>query len=388
MINGIGTLVIDLGNSATRQMTYFGKTAKGETRCKLSVQDNLFSEVPVNKLPVYLEGDIYTPDSSKIFSIEDTVYCNGKICNTEFGSTAIRPTALEKKYESLVTRLTIINALCRGYEDVAEFTNSTVEQIDISWKIVMELPPDDMDIGAKKLSDLVRSISEINFMMPEIRKEIKIESVNVFPEGFCALIAVLFDKPGSIREDYKYLLEEDTRTLVCDIGAGTTDFVMAQGASIISSTRFTREIGGNNVHQRVRRLLKETGLSLSDRIVRKGCETGYVKNGAKTYDIKEYIARAKSDVSKQLVDAVQEFFEDNMISVKSINNILVCGGGAETADEEGIEPISTYIINYMVQLSSDIGLVELPNVVVNGEEVKAPPRLLNVLGAGILAEQL
>ena len=222
--------------------------------------------------------------------------------------------------------------------------------------------------------------------MPGVKKKIKIDSVNVYPEGFAALIAVVFQSKGVLREGYEYLVEDDTTTLIIDIGAGTTDFLLARGANIVATTRFTREIGGNNVHQRVRRLLKDKGLALSDSIVRKGCEVGSVKNGNNVYDITPFIAKSKSDVSKQLVDAVQEFFEDNMLPIKSINNVLVCGGGAETSENENIEPIANYVIDYMTKLSEGIHLVELPTVVINGEGVSASPRLLNIIGAGILAE--
>ena len=386
MVNGKATLVVDLGNSSTRVTTYFGKTSKGEARNHLSFLENRFGVIPDNKLSVFTNGDVYTEENSRIFNYADQIYCNGRVCDVEFGATAIRPTALEKKYESLVTRLTLMNALSRGYEDIATFTNSDIESIDVEWNMILLLPPDDIDAGAKELANLAKGIPEIDFIMPEVKKQITVDSVNIFPEGFAALIAVVFQSKGVLRPGYEYLVEDDTTTLIIDIGAGTSDFLLAQGANVVATTRFTREIGGNNVHQRVRRLLKDQGLALSDSIVRKGCEVGSVKNGNKTYDITAFIARAKSDVSKQLVDAVQEFFEDNMLPIKSINNVLVCGGGAETSDNEDIAPIANYVIDYMTRLSEGINLVELPTVVVNGEEVPASPRLLNIIGAGILAE--
>lgn len=386
MVNGKASLVIDLGNSSTRVTTCFGKTAKGESRNRLSFLENRFGVIPENKLSVFTDGDVYTEENSRIFNYADQIYCNGRVCDVEFGATAIRPTALEKKYESLVTKLTFMNALSRGYEDIATFTNSDIESIDVDWDLILLLPPDDIDAGAKRLSDLARSITEIDFIMPGVKKQITIDSVNVYPEGFTALVAVVFQSKGVLREGYEYLVEDDTTTLIIDIGAGTTDFLLARGANVVATTRFTREIGGNNVHQRVRRLLKDKGLALSDSIVRKGCEVGSVKNGNNVYDITPFIAKSKSDVSKQLVDAVQEFFEDNMLPIKSINNVLVCGGGAETSENENIEPIANYVIDYMTKLSEGIHLVELPKVVINGEEVSASPRLLNIIGAGILAE--
>lgn len=383
MVNGTAKLVVDLGNSETRVTTYFGKNSKGEDRKKTSILSNRFGELPESKLNLYLDNDVYTEANSRIFKHNNAYYSNGLLCDTEFGSIAIRPSALEKKYNSLVTKLTIINALCRGYEDIAEFTNNDLDSIDVKWELTLLLPPEDIDAGAKDLAEMAKGITEIEFALPKVSRDIEVTGVKIFPEGFAALIAILFESKGVLRKDYTYLVEEDTTTLICDIGAGTTDFVLARGCSIVSSTRFTREVGGNNVHQKVRRLLKEQGIVLSDSAVRKGCEAGFVKSGAKKYSITDEIAKAKSDVSKQLVDAVQEFFEDNMIPINSINNLLVCGGGSEASSVEGIQPISDYISDYMSRLSKHIHLVELPK---DEEGNPMSSRMLNIIGAGILSE--
>lgn len=382
MVNGTAKLIVDLGNSSTRVTTHFGKTSKGGIRRRTRILDNHFSIVPDDKVESYLNSGTYSEEDSKMFEFNGSTYCTGVLCNTEFGSTAIRPTALEKKYESLVTKLTLVNAFCEGYSAIAAFTNSDLDCVDVDWDVTLLLPPDDIDTGAKLLADVAKSIPSISFKMPNLSKEIKVNKVTVYPEGFCALIAVCFESKDVVRKSHAYLLEEDSSTLIVDIGAGTSDIVMSQGCNIVSSSKFTKEVGGNNVHQRVRRLLKEKGIVLSDSAVRKGCEVGYVKSGNKKYNIVPIIASSKSAVAKQLVDAIQEFFENNMIPIQSINNILVCGGGAENNIEEGIEPISNYIIEFMKRLSKDINLVELPK---DGEEVVSP-RMLNIAGASILSE--
>jgi len=391
MVNGKATLVVDLGNSETRVETHFGKNSKGLTRKRLSFLSNHFGELAPQKVNLYtVESSTYTEDNSRIFKYHEQVYCNGSLCNDEFGSTAIRPTALEKKYESLLTDLSLRNALTRGYEDIALFTNSDIESIDVEWELVLLLPPDDIDVGAKNLAQRAKAINSLSFIMPKLEKEIKIEKVNIYPEGFAALIGVAFVTKGLVRKGYEYLLSPEQKTLILDIGAGTTDFLLAKGTNIVSTSRFTREIGGNNIHQRVRRLLKEAGVSLSDNIVKAGCEVGFVMDGSKRYDITQFIAKAKSDVSKQLVDAIQEFFEDNMMPIRSINNILVVGGGAEISENKDISPISEYLTAYMQKLSPSINLVELPELDFPAEddeqEVKySVTRLLNIVGAGILA---
>ena len=136
----------------------------------------------------------------------------------------------------------------------------------------------------------------------------------------------------SLRPGYADIVNNAETSLICDIGAGTTDFMLVRGAQVVSSSLFTREIGGNNVHRLVQRTLRNRGISLPDSEVRKGCEVGYVMSGSRRIPIANELADAKKMVSRQLVDAVQEFFESSMISIRTISNILVCGGGAEAPD--------------------------------------------------------
>lgn len=387
MIVGTAKLIVDLGNSETRVKTLYGKTAKGTPRGRLSILDNRYSAIPKEKINFYLEGDSYNEENSVVFKTENGLYyCNGDLCNIEMSQTSFRPSALEKKYESSVTRLTLLNAIRQGIEDVALFSNCDVESISVDWEVYLLLPPEDLEVGAKPLADMIKGIKSIDFILPQIKKEVNIKKVNVYPEGMCAFFGVLFKRKGIVRPDYKYLIDNNESTVIFDIGAGTTDIVMVKGSQVVQSSRFTKEVGGNNVHRLVQRSLRNKGISLPDEVVRNGVNTGYVRSGSRSIDISEEIAEAKNAVSTQLVDAVQEFFESSMISIRTIANILVCGGGAEIPDNDEIEPISNYIVNYMRRLSPDIQLIELPTVISEGEEKKLSPRLLNIIGASILAE--
>lgn len=388
MITGTAKLVVDIGNSETRVMTIYGTTAKGNPRKKLSTLDNRYSSISEDKIKLYLSGDSYSGENSVIFRTDnDLCYCNGDICNIELNQTSFRPSAIEKKYETLVTKLTLINALKQGIEDISTFCNCDIDSVNVDWEVHLLLPPEDLERGSKPLANMVRSINCIDFIMPEIQKDITIKTVKVFPEGMCAYFGVLFRKNGIIRPEYKYLTDSTESTVIFDIGAGTTDIVMVKGSQVVQSSRFTKEVGGNNVHRLVQRSLRNRGISLPDEAVRDGVNTGFVRSGSRSIDITEDIANAKSAVSNQLVDAVQEFFESSMISIKTIANILVCGGGAEISENDRIEPIANYIANYMSKLSPDIKPVELPyETTADGERERLSPRLLNIIGAGILAE--
>lgn len=380
-------IAIDLGNSETRVKTYYGKNSKGNPRSRLARLDNRYSMIAEEKLPMYLNDDTYDASNSFVFKTDNgTCYCNGKLCDTEFAQTSFRPTALEKKYDSPATRLTIINALRQGYEDVAALYGKDMSEFDVEWEISLLLPPEDLEAGAKKLADIAKSIKNIDFLMPSLKKEITLKKVKVYPEGMCAFIGVLYERKGVAREAYKYLTEPSESTLIFDIGAGTTDIVLVKGSQVVQSSRFTKDVGGNNVHRLVQRSLKNKGLSLPDAIVREGTNSGYVRSGSRQVDISADIAAAKDAVSNQLVDAVQEFFESSMISIRTISNILVCGGGAEIPTNDKLEPISKYITDYMRRLSPDVRLVEPPLVREKDEWVRMSPRLMNITGAGILSE--
>lgn len=388
MITGTAKLVVDLGNSETRVKTIYGKTAKGNVRSRLSILDNMYSSVSEDKAKAYIQEGTYNDGNSVVFCTESGLcYCNGEMCRNEFASTGFRPSALEKKYESMSTRLSLINAIRQGIDDIAEINDVETSAVDVGWELYLLLPPEDIDIGAKPLAEVAKAITSIDFLMPELKKAVRVTKVNVFPEGMCAFFGVIFKNKGVIRPEYKYLVEGNESTIIFDIGAGTTDIVIVKGSQVVQSSRFTKEIGGNNVHRLVQRSLRNKNVPLPDSVIREGVTTGFVKSGARTIDITEDIAEAKRAVSTQLVDGVQEFLESSMISIRTIANMLVCGGGATESTNSSIRPIADYMVDYMRRLSPDLQLIELPEVSnADGEMERVSPRLLNIIGAGILAE--
>lgn len=397
MTEGIATLRIDLGNSETRIMVSFGRKPTGEIRSKTLVFDNGFSVIDEEDLPAIYRNTIYDESNSSIFTVNGTMYCSGLLCEREYSTTRFRPTATDKKHSSICSKLTLHNAFRLGYETVADFTHNDISSLDISWNVVVLMPPEDIDsyavddetgeeiTGWQKMSKMVKGITQINFEMPALSKRVKVNKVDIFPEGFCALIAVLFERKGIIRKDLAFLADKENTTLIVDIGAGTTDILLATGGSVVARSRFTVTIGGNNVHQIVRAILKKNNIILKDSVVRTGCERGYVKIGEKTYDLRKAIKKAKAQVSAMLMEATNTFFEQNGLSINSINNMLVCGGGACGNEDRGIEPISTYLVETLKTRSgNNIGLLKIPNGV-DGKLMS--PRMLNIIGAGILTEE-
>lgn len=389
MAQGTAKLVLDLGNSETRIKVFFGKTLKGNPRSRLVTSSNRYAEVPSNLLNRFLTEGTYTEEDSRIFEINGVDYCLGRVCDEELYHVSERPSALEKKYKNFASKVAITNAFCTGFNVVAEMSNTTVESLDIDWEVIAMLPPADVVAGGQQLVGIVQGINHIKFLMPELEKDVVIKSVKVLPEGLCAFLGCVMKSKTVLREGYADIVQNREETLICDIGAGTTDFLKVKGAQPIASSMFTTEIGGNNVHRIVQKDLKDNyGIDLPDSVVREGCEKGYVMNGSHRVDICKQIERAKRMVSRKLVDAVQGFFESSMIPIATISNILVCGGGAEApTDNDDVKPIANYIVEYIKNISANIKLIEIPKEKnSDGEEVTLSPRLLNIRGAGYMAE--
>lgn len=384
MLEGNAVLVIDLGNSETRVMTIFGKTSKGKPRTRLSLIENTYAEVVDSLVNQYATDDNYSGDTSRIMKVQGGYVCNGEMCEKEFGVQAIRPSANEKKYVQDVTLWTITNALRQGIQDVAEMSGIRENAVAVDWDITVLLPAEDLEDGAEKIANMIKSVKKVSFVLPEIENDITVSSVKVLAEGHCAYMGVLLEKGKTWRDGYKNLLTEST--LVIDIGAGTTDFLVIEDAKVIRSTRFTLAKGGNNVHQELRKQLRTEGLDLPEAKVKKGVIEGFVKDGAKTIGIHKQISMAKAKVANELVNGLRDFFEQTSYPVRTIANLLVCGGGAESSDVEGIRPIADYLVTYMKKLSDNVELVELPVIEIDGDVSKLSPRLLNILGAGVLSE--
>ena len=104
-------------------------------------------------------------------------------------------------------------------------------------------------------------------------------------------------------------------------------------------------------------------------------------------DISKDVATARSEVSQNLVNEVNKFLERNSYSLQSINNLLICGGGAVDSEIEGVQSLAEYIVKYIKQISKYINVIELPYTAdEDGINKKISPRDLNIIGATILAE--
>lgn len=403
MITGTAKLIIDAGNSETRVTAMYGKTKKGVTRRRTTILSNRYAVIdPTAELPTDVDefnSAIFTLSGEMNGNPVSGEYGSGLLVAREYSKAVIRPTAMKKKFSSITTFLTLNMAFMEGYRLIASMNGTTVDSVDVEWEVSVLLPPGDVGSstiagsGVQQMAQMVRSVKQINFSMPQITKDITVVEggIRVVPEGFAAYMGVVYLPDHSIRPGYEGLLDENV--MIIDIGAGTTDFTVIDRGTPVENTKYTINTGGNNVATALARIYatENGGVNIGMPAASRAVVTGFVRDGAARVDVTDMISRAKSEVAATLIGGVAEFFEQNGYNPRSINQLLVVGGGAETSDIEGMRPISDFLVAEMKTYSPNVGIVDLPTETRQDPETGTPieatvsPRTLNIKGAAILA---
>jgi hypothetical protein len=377
-------IVIDMGNSETRVLVQSGIGRSGLIKQQLTTVSNIFSQIS----PDYEVPENYSEEDTVVFETADgEFYANGLLVEREFSMSALRPTALDPKPTSKVTMLTIQRAFLEGYRLLSNMYRCSLKSLDVTWNVTFLLPPNDIATGAKTLYGRIKGLEEINFTLPSFSTKLKINSVKAYPEGFAAYIGTVMRRGRIISDTHKHLLS--SKTLVVDIGAGTTDFFVIEGMETIDSTRLTLPYGGNNIIARVKQALLSKNIQLPNKEIEKGVIEGKIKDGRNVINLAKSLAIFKTEVANTLIDGLTSYLEGNGYPVRSIENLLVVGGGSLASQVEGVESLSTYLVDRLKDFAPNIELVTFQeNLDEDGnQEVETNPRLLNVLGAGVLAEK-
>lgn len=398
MVEGKASLVIDLGNSETRVITIFGKTFEGKPRQKISILPNKFGELSDAKL---LNNPDYNESNSKVFAVgvegsdKKSYFCSGLMCDREKGTVAIRPSSSIKKYDSAISMYTIRLAFLEAYKHISEITKTSIEFLDIEWNVSVLLPPSDLDLGADKMRQNILDLKNIEFLMPVFKRHLNIRQVKVFPEGFCAFIGEVFEYSAKIRSGYETVLKSST--LIIDIGAGTTDLCIIKDVKLVDGSRYSEETGGNQIFQKINMSLRRTlGKNLPEDSLRIASVKGEVQIGSRVISIINEVEIAKKDVATKLSSAIRNYIESSDYSIYDIENILICGGGAEECKVEGMKSLGDYLKDDLKVWMNYSHFLDIPTEVVRtvvdnvekSETVRISPRLLNVRGAAVLSENL
>lgn len=402
MVQGTAILVIDFGNSSTKGTVMFGKDAQtGKYRERRFELSNVFAPIEED----YVVSPDYSDATSTIISVDSQVngmsivgnYCNGELQEREKPLSTIKPSAFDRKYNLEATVLSLRMSFLYAYKAIMNIQRvSDVSQIDVDWNVVTLLPPGDIDVGREPMTELIKEITRVDSVFPDMHMDIKINNVSVLPEGFCAYAGIVYDKGQIYRRGYEYLKNETV--MVYDIGAGTTDCMLIKNNKLVQDSKHTVNQGGNNVYQLVRRELRLKGIEVDSGVLEQGVIKGSIKDGAKEVSIVDIVNKAKTGVAGKIVSDFQDYLSTVDINMRSVGYVLVCGGGSMSDDScPDILPLSKSLIELLKKLSPNMELIQLPKQIVTveqedgstvPEERTISARMLNLIGASILAEAL
>lgn len=401
MVQGEAVLVLDLGNSSTKVTVMFGKDAQsGKYRERTLDLSNVFAPIEED----YEVSSDYNDSTSTILRVNTELngvpivgnYCNGELQAKERPLATIKPSAVKRKWELDATVLSVRLAFLQAYRALMSMQRVTdYSQIDVKWKVVTLLPPGDIDVGKDKLKELIMKVDTVDSVFPEMHFDVDITAVAVLPEGYCAYASLVYDKGRVFREGYSYL--KDDTVLVFDIGAGTTDCMLIKENTLVQRSKHTVNQGGINVFNIVRQELRLDGIDIDTEDLERGLVKGFIKDGAKSMSIVDYVNKAKNTVATKIVSDFQDYLSISDIKMRSVGAIIVSGGGSMSDSEcPEIDTLGNKITAAVKQLAPNAELVKLPKVSkrVTDEETgdskvieeELSPRLLNLIGASILAE--
>lgn len=399
MIEGLATLIIDIGNSSTKCCVIFGKDKDGKPKKREFELSNKFSSIS----PDYEVSADYKPTSSFILNTDVTLetgiqvvgnFCNGELQKKEKSLSVIKPSATEKKWRLPSTALSVSLAFYRAYRELLSITGTNdINNIGVTWNVFTLLPPGDKDAGKGRIETLIRSIKQVQMVFPANTVPVKINKVVVLPEGFCAYAAVVYGMGMTIHPKNAHLLKGTV--LIVDSGAGTTDFLVIKDNIPVQNSFYTVTQGGNNVFQYVKRELRYEGLDLPAEEIEQGICDGFVKDGSATKDISDLINRSRSDIAQKIVSEFYDFLETTDTKMRSISDVLIGGGGAMVdATVTNVKALSSEVEANIKTLAPNCKAVEIPEYEftftnedgsVEVQKMVIPLRWLNLVGAAVLS---
>lgn len=358
-------ILIDFGNSETRM------TLLINNKSKTMVLSNKFAALTSGySIPVE-----YNNDKSSVICVNGAYYACGALADREFTNQLMRPSSMQPKSEQLVTEISFNLVLITAIRELASGSGFPVTEIEPSFNISVLLPPMEHDTHIDELKKMLMKVKSVNSYLPEeFTTPIKIDNIQVLPEGVAAFFGVYYtEKDGELIEAPENQEYATGNVIILDIGAGTTDVVMIKDTELVLDSKDTFNLGGNTVEGQLRKSIrKKYGFTPTD--TSSIVETGELMDGSVVHDIASLVTAAKDMYSKMLMTHITSYLERMMISLREVKGLLVVGGGSlpSMKDDKVVSPaMSDVLIKYFKELSPNISLMNT-----DGKN----PRLLNIQG--------
>lgn len=311
-------VAIDLGASGTRYTTESGQ----------------ISVVPNNMVFLGEGTSLINPDTDDIESSLEVqiVKTSGQACehfpvNVLVGimaekhiSVNDRPSVLTRKwtqkinYVSAILAAALAKIKCGG---------------DDTFEMYMAVPPIEIHDARVEFSKRLVGSYSVTFHKFDGGKTINfsISDVKCYEESLMASTSFFFTMNGTLKDaTSRYCVGN---VLSMDIGASTIDLVIIKNGRYIDKSGQTYQIGGNIARDTLMNSISaKYSMDLSVEDAEKVMAEGRLQQGNTYIEVSDLVNEAKQNLAKQLIPHLQTYFKRIGIDVKTVNAVVVSGGGS------------------------------------------------------------
>lgn len=374
-------VLIDIGNSETRARIRY-KPLKGLESVYPALDSYTFTlsnhYMSLGTDTDYEISPDYRNNSSTVLNIDGQRILHGEIVEREFRGRWDIPNGKGNKSDEAITEWTLHRVFLEVYRVLAEHWNIAITEVDVALNVYILLPPAEHLNAKDKMIDLIKNIDEVIEMKPEgeadyvpVAHTILCNDIQTYPEGIAAFFGIRVDINGNKLTPNKAVERfMHGYVLVMDIGAGTTDLAIMKDSKLMSETRMSLPIAGNQIKASIKtnitnadprlRLKLQTGIQNMNSIM----STAMLdEEGLKApIDCAIELGRAKEAFASSLTNSLRDYAEVHQDCLPLVTGVLVVGGANITARRNGevvSPPVESYILPKLSAYMDDAELVPI-----------------------------
>lgn len=245
-----------------------------------------------------------------------------------------------------------------------------VKGISTEPKVYVDLPPMEVAYNSEKFITNLSGTYKVIFNMLDKELTFTVPEVTTKEEAFMAMLRFFFNLDGKMTDNgLKY---REGYTMMLDIGASTTDIVIAEDGRYVEKSGQTFKTGCNVILANIANAIRARySYDPTPEELEEILATGRVQRGNTFVEIGDVIRNAKAEFAKSINVMLTEYFRMVNIPMSKIRAIVVASGGSMESSfvkENGekvvtCEPVSIFItqeINRVVQGIDVVSVEENP----------------------------
>lgn len=250
----------------------------------------------------------------------------------------------------IITSLSLVAATTvrRHYENEGELP----ESLSINLKMATAIPSSEFSRqNAKTLEDRFKTKHIVTLYIGEhqVLASIKVTECKVTEEGRTAMLAFL-NSDNEILDDFNEKYGENkkpsdflkARTLHSDIGDGTSEFVVIEGANPVQGLSKGKRLGVGHASDLAITLLREQ-LNISDKFTRQQLQEWLGKENEKGQLARSLMQEATYGQAQSILEEIQLSFQE--LASSDVDYIFVHGGGSITFKDDLQEELMAFAEN-------------------------------------------